>query len=79
MKRVIGILAISALAFLFAGEVVSAKSSKKRWVCWATSISDTSCGTYGWHRDKKIASSSAVELCENECETSCEIDYCEEN
>jgi hypothetical protein len=48
------------------------------WLCWATSKSTQDCGTYGWHRQKKVAIQAAVPLCERECSSECFVDYCEQ-
>lgn len=47
------------------------------WICWYTDTSDPSCGTYGLSKNKDIAKSAALGLCERHCNHTCTLDYCE--
>lgn len=84
VETIIGFLVfIAVLIFLYltvcrpAHADTNKNPRRGEWICWTTSIKDASCGTYGWHKQKKIAHKAALKLCENHCFTYCELDYCE--
>lgn len=73
---VVGIL----IALYFINKAAAHASQEKPqygdYVCWYSSTKDT-CGTYGWHKDKKVAEKAALDLCLKACDESCALDYCE--
>lgn len=80
IEQVIGLIAFTLiLAFIyFAVCCNQAKADvPKRWICWVNSVKDSSCGTYGWSGDKKVAADVTMKKCEKHCEDSCKLDYCE--
>lgn len=53
------------------------KPTRGEWLCWVNSVKDSSCGTYGWHKQKGLAVEAATKKCNSHCNDSCEVDYCE--
>ena len=82
LKAIIqSIIFITLFIFLFfaicAPNTCKASAKKKQYVCWVSSQKDPSCGTYGYSASKKVALQKATELCIQECDKTCELDYCE--
>ncbi|MFA5048319.1 MAG: hypothetical protein WC516_04850 [Patescibacteria group bacterium] len=50
---------------------------KGEWLCWVNSVKNSTCGTFGWHTQKKVALEATVKKCEDHCETNCIVEYCE--
>jgi len=66
------------LVFLAASMFLSTDGPKRNdWVCFVASVGDKGCSVYGYSKSKKVALQSAFSLCENHCESKCELDYCE--
>lgn len=53
------------------------RPTKGEWLCWINSVKDSTCGTYGWHKQKNLAIEAATKKCVTHCGNSCEVDYCE--
>ena len=64
------LLAVAAFAQVRSGP------ARGDWLCWATSVENAECGTYGWHKRKPIALEAAMGLCAEVC-GKCAEDYCE--
>lgn len=56
---------------------VEASPVKGEWICWINSIKNSSCGTFGWHKVKKVAFKAAEDKCVSHCRAACQLDYCE--
>ena len=58
------------------GQTSGSSPKRGEWLCWASNIKNK-CGTYGWHKQKKVALKAAMDLCDKSCGVGCEADYCE--
>ena len=54
-----------------------AKPVKKQWLCFANVVTDSTSGTFGWNKNKKVAEKEALQLCKEEFNKECVIEYCE--
>lgn len=92
-KNIAVALCIAAIAVVITLAGVARKpaaviSKSKVWVCWASPSESAlekcrskgcdGAGIKAWHKDKKVARSTALSHCHKEYETkACAIDYCE--
>ncbi len=80
IRTAVGFIVLVALMFFIFFTYCDNKvegSVPKAWVCWVNSVEDSQCGTYGISKNKSVAYEFAHDKCIVECNSNCQLEYCE--
>lgn len=77
MRKLLTILIACAIVASLMSVTRPSKPTYGDYICWHTSVKDELCGTYGYSKSRKVARKVSEELCAQECDAKCRLEYCE--